>query len=188
MTDVEIMAAVERLQALLPDVPAHRQEFAKSLIHQYGTKGFVSEKQGWWINKMIDEATDNTPVVEKVEMTYPKILAAFAEPLRKGATRAALRAGAVHISLAARHPGTLYVKYEGDYAGKITPDGKLKRVADVNPAQLLPALAAVERDPQEAAIAYGRATGRCSICGRELTDPESIARGIGPICASLLSW
>jgi len=186
MTDVEIMAAVERLQKLLPDVPAHRQEFAKSLIHQYSTKGYMSEKQAWWVEKMISEA--GTPVVEKIEPTYPKILAAFAEPLRKGATRAALRAGAVHISLAARHPGTLYVKHEGEYAGKITPDGKLKRASGINPAALLPLLAEVERDPKEAAIAYGRKTGRCSICGRDLTDPESVARGIGPICLQLLSW
>lgn len=26
-------------------------------------------------------------------------------------------------------------------------------------------------------------SGRCSVCARELTDPESIARGIGPKCA-----
>jgi hypothetical protein len=25
--------------------------------------------------------------------------------------------------------------------------------------------------------------GRCGMCGRKLTDPESIARGIGPVCA-----
>lgn len=26
-------------------------------------------------------------------------------------------------------------------------------------------------------------TGRCSCCGRELTDPTRVAMGIGPICA-----
>jgi hypothetical protein len=26
-------------------------------------------------------------------------------------------------------------------------------------------------------------SGYCSRCGRELTDPESIARGLGPVCA-----
>jgi histidine ammonia-lyase len=36
---------------------------------------------------------------------------------------------------------------------------------------------------REAAAAYGKATGTCSCCGRELTDPVSIANGIGPICA-----
>lgn len=31
---------------------------------------------------------------------------------------------------------------------------------------------------------YGRRTGSCMICSRELTNPESITNGIGPICAS----
>lgn len=35
----------------------------------------------------------------------------------------------------------------------------------------------------EQASAYGRKTGRCMICGRLLTNPESVERGIGPICA-----
>ena len=25
-------------------------------------------------------------------------------------------------------------------------------------------------------------TGKCSVCGRTLTNPESIARGMGPVC------
>lgn len=41
----------------------------------------------------------------------------------------------------------------------------------------------IERDPEAAAVLYGKASGNCSICGRDLTDPESIERGIGPICA-----
>lgn len=36
---------------------------------------------------------------------------------------------------------------------------------------------------EAALVGYGRATGACGICGRLLTDPESVARGIGPICA-----
>lgn len=31
---------------------------------------------------------------------------------------------------------------------------------------------------------FGRATGTCAICMRHLTDDESVARGIGPICWS----
>lgn len=33
------------------------------------------------------------------------------------------------------------------------------------------------------AKAYGKLYGRCMVCGATLTDPESIAAGIGPICA-----
>lgn len=35
----------------------------------------------------------------------------------------------------------------------------------------------------EAAKLYGKITGRCSICGTQLTNPQSIEAGIGPICA-----
>jgi hypothetical protein len=34
--------------------------------------------------------------------------------------------------------------------------------------------------------AYGMASGKCGICGRKLTTPESIKRGIGPDCAARL--
>lgn len=33
----------------------------------------------------------------------------------------------------------------------------------------------------------GQTTGTCQICGRELTDPESKAKGIGPICEGRLN-
>jgi len=35
----------------------------------------------------------------------------------------------------------------------------------------------------EEAEAFGRETGNCAICGRTLTRDDSIARGIGPVCA-----
>lgn len=36
---------------------------------------------------------------------------------------------------------------------------------------------------KEAGIAYARESGRCCVCNRTLTDPESIENGIGPVCA-----
>ena len=39
-------------------------------------------------------------------------------------------------------------------------------------------------DTAEALEAELVAAGRCRICGRILTDPESIAAGIGPDCRS----
>jgi Family of unknown function (DUF6011) len=35
----------------------------------------------------------------------------------------------------------------------------------------------------EEAKAYGKVTGTCCVCSRRLTDEESIAEGIGPVCA-----
>jgi len=32
------------------------------------------------------------------------------------------------------------------------------------------------------------ASGTCRICGRELSNPASIAAGIGPVCAARYRW
>jgi hypothetical protein len=45
-------------------------------------------------------------------------------------------------------------------------------------------LAKIAEDPYEAACAYGREIGVCGRCGITLTNAESIARGMGDICAS----
>lgn len=40
----------------------------------------------------------------------------------------------------------------------------------------------------ETAATYGKTFGICALCGRTLTDPVSIERGIGPVCASRAGW
>ena len=44
-------------------------------------------------------------------------------------------------------------------------------------------LLAILADPFEASKAYGRLVSRCGVCNRALEDEESVAAGIGPICA-----
>ncbi len=48
------------------------------------------------------------------------------------------------------------------------------------------ALAAILEDPKAAMVAYGKLTGTCGVCGRKLEDEQSVAAGIGPICAGRL--
>ncbi len=58
-------------------------------------------------------------------------------------------------------------------------------VPDKNAKQIIPVLqvfARISKDTKKAFLNYGLETGECSICGRELTDSESIRRGIGPVC------
>lgn len=56
-----------------------------------------------------------------------------------------------------------------------------ERVRGTEAQRIIDAIAA---DPLAAATLYGKTTGRCGICSRELSNPESIERGIGPVCAS----
>jgi len=49
-------------------------------------------------------------------------------------------------------------------------------------------LAAILADEQAAFALYGQELGTCGVCGRTLTDEDSRARGIGPICAEKLGY
>ena len=78
----------------------------------------------------------------------------------------------------------IYVKggsaYHDPYYGKVV-DGLWHPARDATP-EVTAALVALAADPLAEAVAYGRRTGNCAACGRELTVKESIDRGIGPIC------
>jgi len=71
--------------------------------------------------------------------------------------------------------------------GKIV-DGKVSlflgrmSVAKIDPAAVEDLLNELEANPLLAAVKYGKLSGRCCSCGRDLTDPESIEAGIGPVC------
>jgi hypothetical protein len=80
----------------------------------------------------------------------------------------------------------VYVKEGGAYLGKVA-GGKLFTLSSVDRA-VTDRILAVAADPQAAAIAYGRKFGKCSVCARDLTDDESIANGIGPVCAKKYGW
>lgn len=63
------------------------------------------------------------------------------------------------------------------YLGWVTRDNtNLSEIALIKKVQ------AAAKDPYAAAKLYGQATGTCSCCGLELTNPLSIELGIGPIC------
>lgn len=61
--------------------------------------------------------------------------------------------------------------------GKQAPDGVYK-------GRVQEQLAAILADPFAAQVAYGKLTGTCGACGRILEDEDSVAAGIGPICAA----
>lgn len=70
---------------------------------------------------------------------------------------------------------------EGMYFGKISPEGRVSfRSA---PDTVIALLNDFNANPQDAIKVQGVRTGECCCCGRELTDPISIANGIGPVCA-----
>lgn len=71
---------------------------------------------------------------------------------------------------ASRETGRLYAKH-------LTLDNGF-----VYEAGAIAKLKAEDRMTLEAAKAYGVLTGQCCVCGAFLTDENSVAEGIGPVC------
>jgi hypothetical protein len=46
----------------------------------------------------------------------------------------------------------------------------------------------IKANPREAAELFGRLVGTCGRCGRDLSDDDSRARGLGPVCAGKSEW
>lgn len=73
--------------------------------------------------------------------------------------------------------------------GTITPEGAFRPFRNhADATVLIDAVRVLMSDPKAAAGAYGIESGKCGICGRTLTVPESIEQGIGPVCLARVSW
>jgi hypothetical protein len=113
-----------------------------------------------------------------------KIVTALNTAFSNGKKRPKLRLGAFTFSRApdtGKNPGAIYVKKGMAYLGKVV-DGEFHPVRDCDD-DTTKAVIEVASKPLESAVAYGFKTGICACCGITLTNPESIKRGIGPICA-----
>jgi hypothetical protein len=85
------------------------------------------------------------------------------------------------------NPGFVYVKLDGEYKGKVSPEGRFFAARDVTIEETAQVVK-VGRDPFSAAVEHGKLTGRCAVCSRLLTDTNSVTIGIGPICAKKFGW
>lgn len=123
-------------------------------------------------------AVASAPAVET-----DNLMSAFDAAKATGLKRPKMRFEAFEASLApanGKNAGAVYLKAGETYLGKIA-GGKLHTTRDCDDATRA-AIVATMADPLAAAVAFGKRTGRCCCCGRELTDPVSVANGIGPIC------
>lgn len=168
--------------------------FADSLVQALNKWGSLTEKQRAAAARNVErEATRQAeaaaraqaaPVVETKELE-----AAFQRARSAGLIRVRITMGDMVVKPASPHSvnvGALYVTEGDTYLGKVT-SGRFYRVKACTPEQEARVLALLQ-DPKRAAEVYGQETGHCCICNRLLTDPESIARGIGPVCAERFGW
>lgn len=168
--------------------------FAHDMVDVVTKYGALSENQHNAIVRTMDKciagkqernATRQVEAAAKRTIDLSKIRDLFDIAISHGLKKPAFIIGGLRISIAPAHgknAGWLYVKDNGEYAGKISAEGKFYGIRD-HRVEIEAELVEMARNPAEAAMAHGRETGNCSCCGRLLTDPNSIELGIGPICA-----
>lgn len=164
--------------------------FSASVVGQFDLKGTISDRQAVALSAALDKVDAGRAVKlaerakEAAAVPMAAIEAMFATAKASGLKRPRFTANGLTLSPAkegSRNAGAIYVKKDGDYLGKIaggafTPAWGVTGIADK--------LAEIAEDPAGFARSHGKETGKCCCCGRELTDPVSVANGIGPICES----
>lgn len=172
--------------------------FADSLVSQYEARGRLSDKQMFYVNKLIASVASGEAREAREapagssDVSFVKLAEMFdkaaAELTRPRVMFAADGVGEFQVRRAgdnSRNPGYLYVTFDGEYVGKIEPLVKGARFYATRecPAAVVQSLTKFNSDPVKAAVAYGQATGNCCFCARKLDDPRSVEVGYGPICA-----
>jgi len=160
--------------------------FAASLYNQYVERGALSEKQLDAVRGMMakQEAKKAEREANRKVIDVSRINELFDTARENGLKRPVFRTDTIKISFARNYENRLYVvdTSSDEYLGKI--EGGKWYPTKAAPATTVDVLQAIAADPLKAAVEFGRKTGICCCCGRELTDPSSVEAGIGPICAT----
>ena len=194
MMNINNPAAVEKLRLSLSTLAPNEQQFASSLVSQFKSKGYLSSKQWPFVHKLYEKtqvkaAPVDTSTQPKIE-NLSSIVTLFDGAKENGLKFPKIRFGhedhSIVLSVAgpqARMPGTINVVCDEVWVGRVTRDGAyLKSSRDESPINVVEVLTKLAENPVEEMELYGKRTGNCCLCGRELTNHTSIDRGIGPIC------
>ncbi|WP_186083660.1 DUF6011 domain-containing protein [Burkholderia gladioli] len=158
---------------------ALKNEFARSLDTYLVRTGTLTAP-------MLDAVRRELAAAHVDAAGVSRIVEAFRAAISSGLKRPKMFLGEFAFKLATtgRNKGAIWVtagSENGTYLGKIA-DGKFMASQACGSDQAAAVLAACS-DPKQAALAFGQRTGRCSCCGRELSDPASVDASIGPVCA-----
>ena len=175
-------------------------EFAESLLGAVAKYGDLTERQLATAERLAaaQAERDAARVAKAAEakaaapaVNVGRLEAAFAAAKAAKLKWPKITIGDIRISPAGENSsnrGALYVKNKATdlYLGKVQ-NGQFYASRDCS-ASAKDEVTKLLNDPMAYAEAYGKQTGHCCICSRELTDPQSVARGIGPICADKFGW
>lgn len=182
----------EALRAALPEIPQRDLSFAMSLLNGFERFGSFTERQRPYAEKFAALAAPAAPAAPVWDhpAQQPESPQALLCPNLCATINldkfSRFTVGMLGLSL--KNDGSvIWVKWDGRLAGVIDPVTRAYRatrryLSERALGLCLDALTSVEKDPLAAARENGILTGRCSCCGRPLTDPVSIGFGIGPVC------
>lgn len=145
----------------------------------------VSLNQRENIMTMYDDKVDRSASAK-----FQRIYDAMAFAQSRGIKKPKIKLGNYKVSLVTDgfNAGGLYVFHNGTYIGKVKGDTFYQSNGIEIVLEIYEQITSLLSDPKTYAVAYGQRTGECAICGRELTNKESIKYGIGPICMEKLGW
>lgn len=205
--DADWATFTEALPELAAWIMARREtfDFARSMHEAVRKYGDLTERQADAVRRCI--ASDANREVERAaraheaavrELSAPVVDTsalerAFTKAMSTGLRTPKISLGSltfVPAKASSKNAGAIYVKrgrgFEDPYLGKIV-DGKFVRARDCTEDEASK-IAEMVSDPMKTAESYGLRSGNCCLCNRPLTNKESLARGIGPICAEKFGW
>ena len=190
---LSLPVAAETLRKAIPTMSGSQRGFAESIIMAYN-RGRSSDKQNAWIIKLAQQILTPVSETEKEVVSVAgivKLLQVAGSKLKYPKIRMVTEAGEkLVVSVAgarSKYAGHVMLTDGGPfgmnlYYGRIDLDGKIHEGRDMT-GTILSLIRTFAADPAKTAAAYGKRTGACCFCSRELETKESLAVGYGPTCA-----
>lgn len=170
-------------------------DFGHSLIQQYNKKHDLSEKQWYWVHKLVADAEAPAPEMDKERVgDFTGVIELFTKA--KGNLKypkislTTESGGTVMLSLAgsqAAKPGTINVTDGKAYGhniwyGRVDDVGNWEKSTKAT-EEVGNLLKDLSLDPAGFATNYGHKHGSCCFCNKTLTHENSVTAGFGPVCA-----
>ena len=166
-------------------------DFSESVAKQFNDKGKLSDKQWFYVDRILDQVTAKNDVPEtfnakaiydlffqaREHIKFPKFTLPFEADDEEHTVRVKMTGDK------SKTPDTVTFEIDGNWAGYIYPDGRID-IRKPAPAGMWELMNQFAADPQGVASERGKHTGNCVFCSKPLNDPRSVAAGYGKKCAS----
>ncbi len=158
---------------------ATNNSFAASLLSFMRKRGELTDGQAAAVRRNL---------APKINLDMSAVADKLQNAVNAGLKNPKLRLDGLCFSMAkptSANPNHIYVTenatYGSTYFGKIDPSGRFSDSRDCS-SGVKDRLTEISKDVLKAATDYGKMSGSCSACSRQLTEKKSIEMGIGPIC------